>query len=219
MSIDADATQMPTSAGRHRSTWTEFGEHTGWQSHYATAGGRLRSYDPLANSRSDDRVRAALSQVAVYVADTASDLPSVSTQLATQVLRRILSRGHRPPVDPIVEQEILDRTGLTEHTVQARHPGDLGQRLKEREPISVAKHSSAVGHRETFEFGMTRHEGRRSIRCSPPTPSCSSCDSGWNNIWELPQVTGSSRRHHLIGWSRAAAVKASGASTSSCVTR
>ena len=119
----------PQASGfRRRVTWTEAARRAGWRSFYATAGGRLRSWDFVADGSS--ATAGAISHAAFYLSGVAE--PSQvddSTSTMVDVLRRILTRGDRPPVDPMVEEWILESTGLLSHAQPNVDPGDAALRL------------------------------------------------------------------------------------------
>jgi ATP-dependent DNA helicase RecQ len=137
-------------AFKSRRTWSDYGRRGQWSVFYAPAGGRLRSVDPLSLEPALSYRRAA-SQAAFFLANTNSREHSDSPLIAS--LRRIMTRGDRPPVDPLVEDWTLEAAGLANYVIQSRDPGDLavglssGFSVPDREEVRAL-----VTWRESFEF-------------------------------------------------------------------
>lgn len=136
---------------QRRRVWTEAARRPGWTGFYAPAGGRLRSWDVA--SRLGVTTAHALSTAAIYVArmrDAAAPL-SDEAAVCVDVLRRVLTRGDRPPTDPPVESWILQRAGLDESVIPNRDPGDASVRLVPGATLpSDDELMAAVVYREPF---------------------------------------------------------------------
>jgi ATP-dependent DNA helicase RecQ len=145
----ADSKRDPSvPTGSLRRTWSDYGTRGAWTSFYAPAGGRLRAWDPALSSAAGRGV----SQAAFYLSGFADTDPSDGS-ITVAVLRRALARGDRPPVDPMVEDAILDLSGLAKTAMPRVDPGEVGQRLSLAtvvpDPESV---SNAIVWRLPFVF-------------------------------------------------------------------
>lgn len=153
VTTDGSVESSPAAAAfRPRVTWSDSATRPGWGGFYAPAGGRLRSWDPVADR--EPTVANALSSAAVYVAEgsTAPGVPGDVSRVV-DVLRRILTRGDRPPVDPMVEQAILEAAGLATAATPSRDPGDASVRLGATAALpDRATVDAAVAWREQFSF-------------------------------------------------------------------
>ena len=135
---------------RQRVTWTESARRPAWSTFYSPAGGRLRSWDAVGQI--GPAYAQALSPAAFYLTTT-NEKTGATEEVRTcvDVLRRILTRGDRPPVDPLLEGWVLRRVGLQESVEASSDPGDASVRLK---PGAIHPNSatlaSAVTHREPF---------------------------------------------------------------------
>jgi hypothetical protein len=141
--------RVPTSASRTslRRTWSDYGSRGAWTSFYAPAGGRLRAWDPTL-TRSTSR---AVSQAAFYLSGFPDSGPS-DDSVTISVLRRALARGDRPPVDPAVEDSLLELSGLT-GTLPRVDPGEVGRRLSPGAALPDANAvSNAIAWRLSFLF-------------------------------------------------------------------
>jgi len=98
----ADARQLPPS------TWIDFGCRPGWDTQYLSCGGRLRSTDSVGEL--DQAFHRALSHCALFTS-TDADVATQGFRLVGLLARRIAGRGTRPPVDPQVEEAILEHLG------------------------------------------------------------------------------------------------------------
>lgn len=79
--------------------------------------------------------------------------PSDEARLASLLLRRIITRGDAPPVDPQVERELLVRANLHGHLARPLAIGDLCPRLRPDAPVpAVAEMMLAATHRGAFAF-------------------------------------------------------------------
>ena len=137
---------------RRRFTWTEAARRAGWRSFYATAGGRLRSWDFLGEG--DGIFMGAVSHAAFYLADVPQPASvEDSTATVVDVLRRVLTRGDRPPIDPIVEEWILEASGLLGDARPSKDPGDAALRLPEGAKLpDTSETVAAVLWRQPFVF-------------------------------------------------------------------
>lgn len=133
----------PRRAWRHAARWP------GWESYHATAGGRLRAADPLGDVTSAG-LRGAVSQVAVFTRGPAAAAPTAAARHVATVLRRLVGRGERPPVDPLVEKAILERAGLVAHLRAPQHPGALVGTLGPTVLPTHACLAAAAVHRAPF---------------------------------------------------------------------
>lgn len=133
-----------------RVVWTESARRPGWSTFYSPAGGRLRSWDVASRVGADHA--QALSAAAFYL--TASDAPPNLTdesRICVEVLRRILTRGDRPPVDPLVEDWILRQADLADSLLPSRDPGDASVRLGVGADLPhESALASAVTYRQAF---------------------------------------------------------------------
>lgn len=136
---------------RRRQTWVDYGRRGPWSAFYAPAGGRLRSWDPLRQELSDSASVRAASQAVFFHANAKGRGDGDSVLI--DALRRVLTRGDRPPVDPLVEEWTLDAAGLGECVIDSRDPGDLAVRLASDAAIpgrdAVVK---VLAWREPFEL-------------------------------------------------------------------
>lgn len=140
----------PTVGRRPRQVWAEHGRRGHWTALYTTGGGRLRSWDAIARDPEREALSRATSHIAVY-SHGLTDQPDGS--VAVDVLRKILCRGDRPPVDPRIEQWILESAGLGGSLEPPRDPGDLTPRLSAAADIpDAASVTAAVLWREPFRF-------------------------------------------------------------------
>lgn len=137
---------------RARRTWTEHARRPGWESFYAAAGGRLRSWDPTFNA--DAGTANALSHAAFYLSSRQTESQAdPSAAVFVDVMRRILTRGDRPPVDPMIEASILESCDLLSDARPSRDPGDAAVRLAAAAQLpSQSETGAAVTWREGFEF-------------------------------------------------------------------
>ena len=133
---------IPSTVFHRRQVWADYGRRGAWSSFYAPAGGRLRAWDALRGTRLHDNVPRSMSHAAFYLAG----MPSAGTEalVVVDVLRRLLTRGDRPPVDPEIESWILNASGFENMFIPSRDPGDLSlrpapaTRLPSHEDVSKA---------------------------------------------------------------------------------
>lgn len=143
-------------AFRRRQVWADFGTRGSWTSFYAPAGGRLRAWDPLLGEQATPWARA-VSQAAFFISGTSA---SPTESVVVDVLRRLLTRGDRPPVDLAVESWVIDSVGWSDRVVTHRDPGDASVRLA---PHADAPDASAIraamSWREPFELDPVARVG------------------------------------------------------------
>lgn len=140
-----------TSGFRRRQSWTDFGLRGPWTAIYAPAGARLRSWDPLGRSRGSPALVRAASQAVFFRANSSAAGPYEMGPIDT--LRRVLTRGDRPPVDPLVESWVLEAAGLGDSIVASRDRGDLAVRLGGANEVpGLEVLSRALTWRESFEL-------------------------------------------------------------------
>jgi ATP-dependent DNA helicase RecQ len=144
-----------------RKVWTEAGRRPGWSTQYTVAGCRLRCRELL--DQADNRGRgaaetiqrlfASTSHVAVYVSDGDGGRIGQGVRLVAHLLRRILARGCRPPVDPVVEEAILHLAGLASFRRPSRHPGEIAGTLADEAQLPAYREIAAAAmFRERFSF-------------------------------------------------------------------
>lgn len=128
--------------------WPAYGTRPGWRVSYVNAGGRLRAWEPAFAD--DPQYRRALCQAVMFVSEArGSDVSSVTLD----VLRRLLTRGDRPPVDPALEHAILRLAGLSRHVAPSPVRGDLSPRLGVAAPVPAPEEIEAAAcWRERFEL-------------------------------------------------------------------
>jgi hypothetical protein len=150
---------QPPRTSRQRTTWYAAESRPGWQLTLGTAGGSITSFDPVRHLRTDSasaaRCRAALSQVAVYRSEWVERQRAVDARdrAAVESLRRIVSRGSNPPVDPGLERRILESAGLGASIGPARHPGDLRTVLTRNARLPSPQETKvAIAFRRPFEL-------------------------------------------------------------------
>ncbi len=136
---------------RRRAMWPAYGSRPGWTTTYITAGGRLRSWDPAGGGCGDPQLAPSLSQAAMF--STSGAAQDVSRSVTLDVLRGILTRGDRPPVDPLLERAILKAGAVDTRVTPSPFIGDLGARLADNAPLpdAVAALDAAMW-REPFVF-------------------------------------------------------------------
>lgn len=151
--LDSGGDRAGSVAVPQRVAWSDYGRRPGWLSFYAPAGGRLRAWDPLGSERVPATVRRSLSQAAFFMSEHEPPPLDERVRIALDVVRRLMSRGDRPPVDGIVESWILEQAGLGATTDPARDPGDLSRRLQPRAKVPAFDAVlAAATWREPFEL-------------------------------------------------------------------
>ncbi len=99
--------------------WSYEGRVPGWASYWTPAGGRLRAF------RGRPELRPDATSAAVVWHSATDNMGTEEARFAGLLLRRIITRGATPPVDPIIEIELLERLGLTSELAPVRSRGDL----------------------------------------------------------------------------------------------
>lgn len=86
---------------------------------------------------------------------------SESVRFVAALMRRLLTRGTHPPVDPSVEDELLALAGLGRAARPNAHPGDLSRTLDTHVVPSPNTLRAAVRHREAFspDRSLRFHDG------------------------------------------------------------
>lgn len=146
-----NASPAASPAFRRRQTWADYGTRGAWTSFYAPAGGRLRAWDPLVAYDLESSWARAMSQAAFYMSGPPPQ-PTASEGVVVDVLRRLLTRGDRPPVDMPVEEWVIGAAGWSSAVVPSRDPGDASVRLAPQAtvPDRLAVRA-AIAWRESFE--------------------------------------------------------------------
>jgi len=130
--------------------WRDPAVRSGWDVEFISLGGRLRSYDPLQPHLSGRQVVRAATQAAVFARGPRIGADA-DRRLVGDLMRRLLTRGSRPPVDMLVEDWILEATGLLSHTRPSPDRGDLSGRLAAGTALPDADDVlSAVSYRQEF---------------------------------------------------------------------
>ena len=136
--------------------WRDASVRPGWDVEYVSLGGRLRADDLVGPSLRDPSLTRAASQAAVYVSGprpTADD----DHRLAADLMRRLITRGSRPPVDPLVEAWILEAADLAAHTRPANDRGDLSLRLRSSAKLPGPQQlRAAITYRAEFRSDATQ---------------------------------------------------------------
>ena len=117
-----------------RVAWSDAGRRPGWSGFYAPAGGRLRSWDPMVGDRIGDSARRGASQAAFYLSEHPRETIDDGARIVVDIMRRLLTRGDRPPVDLLVEDWVLSMSGLAEYAIESHDKGDLTRRLAQGAP-------------------------------------------------------------------------------------
>lgn len=147
----ATGSEAPAAAGSLAPVeWRDPGLRSGWEVEFLSLGGRLRSYDPLQPHVSGRQVVRAATQAAVFARG-----PRIGAdpdqRLVSDLMRRLLTRGSRPPVDMLVEDRVLEVAGLLPHTGPSPDRGDLSGRLAAGTALPDADDVlAAVSYRQEF---------------------------------------------------------------------
>jgi ATP-dependent DNA helicase RecQ len=108
--------------------WRDPAIRAGWHVEYLALGGRLRAVDPLASRLVPKQAVRAATHAAVFARGPRTSIDP-DRSLVADVMRRVLTRGARPPVDYLIEEWALAAAGLAERTRDNPDPGDRSRRL------------------------------------------------------------------------------------------
>lgn len=135
-----------------RRTWTEYGRRARWTVLHAPSGGRLRSWDVLAHEPTSSPWVRSASQ-AVFFSSGLVPAEANDDAVVVDILRRLLVRGDRPPVDPVIEAWVLSASELAGDAIASRDPGDAAQRLSDSATAPDLQGArDALLWRESFEL-------------------------------------------------------------------
>lgn len=97
-------------------------------------------------------LRRAVSQAAFFLTEHTRPTLSEREQVVIDLTRRLLARGDRPPVDGLIEDWVLDASGLSSAVVSRADPGDLARDMAPRARVPAPDDiAAAVCLRDTFE--------------------------------------------------------------------
>jgi ATP-dependent DNA helicase RecQ len=107
-----------------------------------------------------------MSQAAFFLSGTQS---SPADSVVVDVLRRLLTRGDRPPVDLAIEAWVIEAIGWSDHVVADRDPGDASVKLAPHaQAPDLTSLRSAMAWREPFELDpVARGVGGQPLIDSP----------------------------------------------------
>lgn len=129
--------------------WRDPAVREGWDVEYVSLGGRLRAWDLPPTARAGQSERA-LVQAAVLARGPRVDVDA-DRRLLGDVMRRLLTRGARPPVDVLVEDWILEATRLAANTAPSPDRGDLSRRVIPGTTLPESDEiGAAIAYRQAF---------------------------------------------------------------------